>query len=163
MNTSTIAPYRDSGHRRQVMALWEAVFGYEAMHNKPNLVIDKKLDVDDHLFFVALDGDAVVGTVMAGYDGHRGWIYSLAVSPSHRRQGVGSRLVCHAEHALARKGCMKINLQILEGNEGVAAFYSLLGYSEENRVSMGKLIPENVPAASPMQGSSASPHHAWER
>ena len=122
------------------------------MHNKPNLVIDKKVEVDDHLFFVALDGDAVVGTVMVGYDGHRGWIYSLAVSPSHRRQGIGSRLVAHAERALARRGCMKINLQIMEGNEGVAAFYAFLGYSVEKRVSMGKLMAENVPVASPMQG-----------
>jgi ribosomal protein S18 acetylase RimI-like enzyme len=152
MNTSTITPYRDSVHRRQVTALWETVFGYKAPHNEPNLVIDKKVEADDHLFFVALDGDAVVGTVMVGYDGHRGWIYSLAVSPAHRRQGIGSRLVSHAEDALARKGCMKINLQIMEGNEGVAAFYSFLGYSVEHRVNMGKLIPENVPAASPMQG-----------
>ena len=145
MSTSTIALYTDSVHRRQVMALWETVFGYEAMHNKPNLVIDKKVEVDDHLFFVALDGDAVVGTVMVGYDGHRGWIYSLAVSPSHRRQGIGSRLVAHAERALARRGCMKINLQIMEGNEGVAAFYAFLGYSVEKRVSMGKILPENIP------------------
>jgi ribosomal protein S18 acetylase RimI-like enzyme len=153
MNTLTITPYRDSVHRRQVMALWETVFGYEAMHNKPNLVIDKKIEVDDHLFFVAFDGDAVVGTVMAGYDGHRGWLYALAVSPSHRRQGIGSRLVSHAEHALTQMGCVKINLQILEGNESVTAFYSFLGYSVENRISMGKRIPENVPAASPMQGT----------
>ncbi|MGA2258335.1 MAG: GNAT family N-acetyltransferase [Thermoguttaceae bacterium] len=74
-------------------------------------------------------------------------MYSVAVSPSHRRQGIGSRLVAHAEHALAQMGCMKINLQILEGNESVAAFYSALGYSVEKRVSMGKRIPENIPDA----------------
>ena len=146
MNTATITPYMDAVHRCQVIALWETVFGYEATHNKPSLVIDKKVEVDDHLFFVAVDDNAVVGTIMAGYDGHRGWIYSVAVSPSHRRQGIGSRLVSHAEHALACKGCMKINLQIMEGNESVAAFYSSLGYSVEKRISMGKLMPENVPA-----------------
>ena len=86
---------------------------------------------------------AVVGTIMAGYDGHRGWIYSVAVSPSHRRQGIGSRLVSHAERALTDRGCMKINLQIMEGNESVTAFYASLGYSVEKRVSMGKRVSEN--------------------
>jgi ribosomal protein S18 acetylase RimI-like enzyme len=144
MSTPTIAPYQDASHRRQVIALWETVFGYEAKHNKPSLVIDKKREVDD-LFFVAVDGTAVVGTIMCGYDGHRCWIYSLAVASSHRRQGIGSRLVSNAEQALGRRGCMKINLQILEGNECVAAFYTTLGYCVEKRVSMGKLLPENIP------------------
>jgi ribosomal protein S18 acetylase RimI-like enzyme len=152
LNAATIVPYIDALHRSQVIALWEAVFNYQATHNRPDLVIDKKTDVDDQLFFVAVDGGAVVGTIMAGYDGHRGWIYSVAVAPSHRRQAIGSRLVAHAEHALAGKGCMKINLQIMEGNEGVAAFYSSLGYSVEKRISMGKLRAENVSAASPMLG-----------
>jgi ribosomal protein S18 acetylase RimI-like enzyme len=84
---------------------------------------------------------------MAGYDGHRGWLYALAVAPPHRRQGVGSLLVSHAERELTRKGCVKINLQILEGNESVTAFYAGLGFSVEKRVSMGKRIPENVPIA----------------
>jgi len=145
MNIPTITSYQDANHRDQVIALWETVFGYEARHNKPSLAIDKKRENDD-LFFVAVDGTVVVGTVMCGYDGHRGWIYSLAVVPSHRRQGIGSRLMSHAEQALGRRGCMKINLQILEANENVPAFYSSLGYSIEKRISMGKLLPENIPA-----------------
>jgi ribosomal protein S18 acetylase RimI-like enzyme len=143
----TITPFVNAVHRSQVVALWETVFGYEAAHNNPNLVIDKKVSVDDGLFFVAITDKAVVGTIMAGYDGHRGWIYSLAVSPSHRRQRIGSRLVSVAEQALMDKGCMKINLQIMEGNESVASFYSSLGFSVEKRVSMGKPIPENVPVS----------------
>jgi ribosomal protein S18 acetylase RimI-like enzyme len=146
MNALTIRTYEDADHREQVISLWRTVFGYEAKHNEPSLVIDKKRGVDD-LLFVAVDGGAVVGTIMCGYDGHRGWIYSLAVATSHRRQGIGSRLVSHAERALIRKGCMKINLQIMDGNESVAAFYSSLGYSVEKRVSMGKLLVENVPAS----------------
>jgi len=86
-----------------------------------------------------------VGTVMAGYDGHRGWIYSVAVAPQHRRKGIGSRLMSVAEEALIERGCVKINLQILEGNEAVTAFYSSLGFSVEKRVSMGKPIPQNLP------------------
>ena len=143
MSTPTITLYQDANHRRQVITLWETVFGYEAKHNDPSVVIDKKCEVDD-LFFVALDGETVVGTIMCGYDGHRGWIYSVAVDPSHRRQGVGSCLVSYAENALHCKGCMKINLQIMEGNEDVAVFYSSLGYSVEKRVSMGKLMPKNI-------------------
>jgi len=145
MNTIIITPYVDAVHRSQVVTLWETVFGYEAAHNNPSLVIDKKVEVNDQLFFVAVAGVSVVGTIMAGYDGHRGWIYSVAVAPSHRRQGIGSRLVSHAEKALTDKGCMKINLQIIESNERVVAFYSSLGYSVEKRVSMGKRISKNVP------------------
>jgi len=147
MTTIAITPFVNAAHRSQVVALWEAVFGYEAAHNKPSLVIDKKLAVDDQLFFVAISDNAVVGTIMAGYDGHRGWIYSVAVSPLHQKQGIGSRLVTHAERILTSKGAVKINLQIMEGNESVARFYSSLGYSVEKRVSMGKRVPENVPAA----------------
>jgi ribosomal protein S18 acetylase RimI-like enzyme len=144
MRASTIKAYRNDVHREQVIALWQSVFGYESKHNRPGLAIDKKREVDE-LFFVALDGPSVVGTVMCGYDGHRGWIYALAVATSHRRQGIGSRLMAHAEEALRRKGCMKINLQILAENESVAAFYASLGYAVEKRVNMGKLLPENVP------------------
>ncbi len=129
------------------MALWGAVFGYDAPHNKPSLAIDRKIATDDGLFFVALAGALVVGTVMAGYDGHRGWIYSVAVSPSHRRQGIGTRLVSMAEQALTGQGYVKINLQILEGNASVTAFYESLGFSVEKRISMGKRIPKNVPGA----------------
>jgi|SRR5581483_6485976 ribosomal protein S18 acetylase RimI-like enzyme len=143
----TIIPYADAAHRSQVVALWEVVFGYDAPHNKPSLAIDKKISAKDGLFFVALAGALVVGTVMAGYDGHRGWIYSVAVSPSHRRQGIGTRLVSMAEQALTAQGCVKINLQILEGNASVTAFYESLGFSVEKRISMGKRIPKNVPGA----------------
>jgi ribosomal protein S18 acetylase RimI-like enzyme len=145
MKAIAITPYVDAIHRPQVVELWQTVFAYETAHNKPDLAIDKKLAVDDQLFFVAVADDAVVGTVMAGYDGHRGWIYSVAVAPSHRRHGIGSRLVSHAERALISLGCVKINLQILEGNERVAMFYTKLGYALEKRINMGKRIPENVP------------------
>jgi ribosomal protein S18 acetylase RimI-like enzyme len=83
---------------------------------------------------------------MAGYDGHRGWLYAIAVHPSLRRTGLGSRLVRHAEQALVSVGCMKVNLQLLASNEATAAFYKSLGYAAEPRISMGKILHENVPA-----------------
>jgi ribosomal protein S18 acetylase RimI-like enzyme len=148
MDKITITPFLKDAHSEQVAALWRTVLGYETAHNRPSLVIEKKLAVDHHLFFVALSSNSdVIGTVMAGYDGHRGWLYSLAVSPAHRRRGIGSQLVRFAERALADKGCMKVNLQIMEGNESVATFYARLGFSVEKRVSMGKRLPENIPAA----------------
>jgi ribosomal protein S18 acetylase RimI-like enzyme len=139
-----IANYSNEHHRAPVMALWETVFGYETAHNAPGLAIDKKVAVNDGLFFVALAGNVVVGTVLAGYDGHRGWLYSVAVHPAHRGKGLGAKLVRHAEGALTERGCMKINLQIVSTNEGVKSFYEALGYSVEPRISMGKKIESNI-------------------
>lgn len=147
MASVTITPFENRNHRDQVIALWQTVFGYEAAHNNPAVVIDKKIAVNDGLFFVATCAADVVGTIMAGYDGHRGWIYSVAVHPAHRQKGIGSELIRHAERALIEKGCMKINLQIMDGNESVTAFYASLGYLTEKRVSMGKPIHENIPVA----------------
>jgi len=136
----TIRQYADATDRLQVVELWRNVFGYETAHNEPNLAISKKIAINDGLFFVAVENSAIVGTIMAGYDGHRGWLYSVAVDPAKRLSGLGSSLVFHAEKALADLGCMKINLQLLATNEATAAFYKSIGYSVEPRLSMGKLI-----------------------
>lgn len=140
-----IGVYRDRQHRAQVAALWQQAFGYDTPHNRPELAIDKKLAVDDGLFFVATDKTAVIGTLMAGYDGHRGWLYSVAVHPDYRRQGLGASLVRHGEQALIALGCLKINLQINLGNDTVVGFYEALGYGVEPRISMGKKIAQNLP------------------
>lgn len=158
----SIRQFEARDHRAQVDGLWRRVLGYDSPHNAPQLVIDKKIDMDDGLFFVAETAGTVIGTVMAGYDGHRGWIYSLAVLPEYRGRGVGTRLMRHAEQQLKLLGCPKINLQILQSNEAVEAFYRKLGYQTEQRISMGKKIPENI---SPQ--SSGSPHagqgQTWAR
>lgn len=140
-----IGPYRDRQHRAQVVELWQEAFGYDTAHNLPSLAIERKLAVDDGLFFVATDKKAVIGTILAGYDGHRGWLYSVAVRADYRRQGLGASLVRHAEQALTALGCMKINLQITGGNDVVVGFYEALGYGVEPRISMGKKIAENIP------------------
>lgn len=142
-----IVPYADDAHRTAVVELWRAAFGYDTPHNEPSLAIDRKLAVDDDLFFVALVDGRVVGTAMAGYDGHRGWLYSIAVDAVHRGRGIGSRLVRHAEAALVRRGCVKINLQLADGNGSVAAFYATLGYAVEPRVAMGKRIVVDASAS----------------
>ena len=147
MSSVEVLPYSDSAHRSGVIALWDEVFGSQAAHKKPALAINKKLEVADGLFFVAILEKKLIGSVMAGYDGHRGWIYSLAVSPDHRRKGTGSQLIRFAEGALANKGCMKVNLQIMEGNETIVAFYNKLGFAVEKRISMGKPLSQNIPHA----------------
>ena len=139
-----IVEFDVSQHGRQVDALWREIFAYDAPRNAPTLVIAKKCAVRDGLFFVATFGDAVVGTVMAGYDGHRGWIYSMAVHPGHRHQGIGSRLLSFAEQKLAMLGCVKINLQVMGRNEAARRFYEANGYAVEDRVSMGKELTENI-------------------
>lgn len=142
-----IRVYDDATDCAQVQALWQAVLGYAAGHNALALVIARKLAVDDGLFFVAQAQGAVVGTVMAGYDGHRGWLYAVAVDPAHRQAGLGRALVRHAEAALAGRGCLKINLQLLASNAGTTAFYAALGYQVEPRISMGRVLHENLPGA----------------
>jgi ribosomal protein S18 acetylase RimI-like enzyme len=136
--TDIRAFHRSDGE--QVAALWSAVFGYAAPHNQPAAVIRCKLAVQRDLFFVALLDDKLVGTVMGGYDGHRGWVYSLAVAPELRHRGIGTALVRHVERALRERGCPKINLQVLASNAATVAFYEKLGYAVEERVSMGKVL-----------------------
>ncbi|HTK36657.1 MAG TPA: GNAT family acetyltransferase [Caulobacteraceae bacterium] len=133
-----IALYRDEMFQG-VEALWRETFPDAPPRNQAAAAIPAKLAVQPDLFLIALEGDGVVGTVMAGYDGHRGWLYSVAVRPSHQRLGVGSALVREAERRLEALGCLKINLQVLPENSAVAAFYEKLGYAIEARISMGKL------------------------
>lgn len=134
-----ILPFADD-YFDGVDALWERVFPDDPAHNRAAVAVPEKMRVQPELFLVALDGARVIGTVMAGYDGHRGWLYSVAVHPDVQRRGVGSALLREAEARLAALGCRKINLQIRAGNEAVTAFYTALGYEVEPRVSMGKRI-----------------------
>lgn len=135
--SAAIRPYGPLDHDG-VTALWSEVFADDPPRNGPDGIIDRKAAVQPELFFVATRGGAVVGTVVAGYDGVRGWIHHLAVAPRLRRGGIARGLMEHAERGLAALGCPKINLQVRATNAGVIAFYERLGYRVEDRVSMGK-------------------------
>lgn len=139
-----IIKYEDFAHRDAVITLWQSALDYTTGHNEASLVVDKKLAVGDDLFYVAVIDKVVVGTAMAGYDGHRGWLYSVCIHEDHRNLGFGADLVRHAEAALTRLGCLKINLQIADGNDAVAGFYERLGFDLEKRVSMGKRVLQNT-------------------
>jgi len=135
-----IRPFSEED-RRQVVRLWKTVFADDPPHNDPDAVVSAKLKVDE-LLFVAVEQGTLIGTVMAGYDGHRGWLYSVAVDPQRQGGGIGRQLVEHAVAALRGRGCIKVNLQVRSGNSAVVAFYRRLGFAVEDRVSMGLLIGE---------------------
>lgn len=134
---SKIEPYAPE-HFDGVKMLWEEVFPNDPPWNHAEVAIPEKLNVQPDLFLVAVLGARVIGTAMAGYDGHRGWLYTVAVHPNCRRVGIGSQLLAEAEARLTAMGCGKINLQIRADNEAVSAFYRQHGYEVEDRVSMGK-------------------------
>ena len=123
-----------------VAALWRRVYPHAPAWNVPEEDIQRKLAVQRELFLVAELDAEIVGTAMAGYDGHRGWVYYLVVSPEHRRRGIGTALMRRVEEELARLGCPKLNLQVRASNEEVVAFYEKLGYKIEERISMGKRL-----------------------
>ncbi|MAY02644.1 MAG: GNAT family acetyltransferase [Gammaproteobacteria bacterium] len=125
--------------REKLITLWKTIFPNEPTHNEPASVIDSKLLVDD-LIFVADNGKELIGACMAGYDGHRGWLYALGVIDEYRRTGVGSELVKFAINALKKVGCNKVNLQIRAANTEVAEFYKSLGFLVEDRLSMAYSI-----------------------
>ncbi|PYF83354.1 MULTISPECIES: GNAT family acetyltransferase [Marinomonas] len=131
-----IRPYEEQD-RKVVIALWNQC-GLVAPQNDPNKDIDRKLKVDADLFLVGVVGNEVVATVMGGYEGHRGWINYLAVSPDHQRKGYGQTIMKAVEGLILAKGCPKINLQVRNTNQTVIAFYNAIGYGNDQVVSLGK-------------------------
>jgi ribosomal protein S18 acetylase RimI-like enzyme len=134
-----IRPY-DSKDQAQAVALWNEVFPDDPPWNEPASMIRRKLTVQPELFLVAHVTGEVAGTVLAGFDGVRGWVHPLAVGASYRRQGLASSLMTAAEKGLAALGCPKVNLQVRATNSAVVAFYRSLGYEVEDRASLGKRL-----------------------
>jgi GNAT superfamily N-acetyltransferase len=130
-----------------VIALWERC-GLTRSWNDPREDIRRKLDVRPDLFLVGVLEGRVVASVMAGYEGHRGWINYLAVSPEHQRKGFGRIMMAEAERRLHEAGCPKINLQVRSSNTAVIEFYRRLGYGVDDVVSMGKRLVNDEPGGS---------------
>ena len=122
-----------------VVALWERC-GLVRQWNDPRRDIERKLSVQRELFLVGSVADEIVATVMAGYEGHRGWINYLAVDPTQRRQGFARLLVAEVEERLRSLGCAKVNLQIRRENAEAIAFYQRVGFGEDAVISMGKRL-----------------------
>jgi ribosomal protein S18 acetylase RimI-like enzyme len=138
-----IRPFRteDTG---QVVALWESA-GLTRPWNDPYKDIERKLLVQPELFVVAVDDGtgSVIGVVMAGYEGHRGWMNYLAASADRRGLGIGRALVEHVEKELTAVGCPKLSLLVRSDNAQVVEFYRHLGFSVDDAVSLGKRLIED--------------------
>jgi ribosomal protein S18 acetylase RimI-like enzyme len=136
-----IRPYQ-SLDERAVVSLWRAC-GLTRPWNDPLRDIARKLGIQSDWFLVGEHEGTLVTSAMFGYDGHRGWVKYLAVSPSHQGQGHARTLMSRGEALLTAAGCPKLNLQIRSSNANVIAFYQHLGYQQDEVVSMGKrLIPD---------------------
>lgn len=123
-----------------VQSLWEEAFPNDPPWNRAEKAVPAKLAFQPDLLLVGVEDGAVIGSVMAGYDGHRGWLYSVAVRKQNRRGGLGTALVRRAEQALHAIGCGKVNLQVRTTNDAVVRFYERLGYVVEDRVSLGRRL-----------------------
>lgn len=126
--------------KESVICLWKEIFKLEKYHNNPEVAINMKNRYNDDLFFIVEEDNQIIGSIIAGFDGHRGWLYSLAVHPSYRRRGIGTSLVRKALNELERLGCLKVNLQIDSDNKSVIDFYKKNGFLVEERISMGKIL-----------------------
>lgn len=122
-----------------VVDLWRDS-GLVVPQNDPVKDIRRKLRIQPDMFLVGLLGPRIAGTVMVGYEGHRGWINYLAVASDCRNSGLGRRLMDEGETCLRALGCPKINLQVRTSNTDVIAFYDRVGYSQDDVVSMGKRL-----------------------
>jgi ribosomal protein S18 acetylase RimI-like enzyme len=122
-----------------VVALWE-VCGLVRPWNDPYRDISRKLTEQPELFLVGIAGQTVVATAMVGFDGHRGWVYYLAVAPDYRNKAYGRALMQEAERLLVQRGCPKVNLLVRSSNVEVVDFYKKLGYVQDDVVSLGRRL-----------------------
>jgi ribosomal protein S18 acetylase RimI-like enzyme len=134
-----VSPF-DPSQTEAVVPLLELCFPDEPPQNEPHAYLARKLSYQPDFVFVAQLGESIVGSIVGGYDGVRGWMYHVATHPEFRRQGIATQLVRKLEQALTAAGCPKLNLQIRSTNHEVAAFYEALGYLEEDRLSFGRKL-----------------------
>lgn len=126
-----------------VIQLWERC-GLTRPWNDPRKDIARKLAEQPELFLIGEMNDEIIATAMAGFDGHRGWVYYFAVSPDHQKRSYGRQLMEYIEARLIERGCPKINLMVRGSNRTAVAFYERLGYEQEDVIAMGRrLIPDD--------------------
>jgi ribosomal protein S18 acetylase RimI-like enzyme len=133
-----IRPFQNSDESA-VIDLWQKCNLVRSVNN-PKKDIQRKLAVNPDLFLVGLIDDKLIATVIAGYEGHRGWINYLAVHLEYRRQGYARQIMVEAEKLLRGLDCPKINLQVRTSNSEVMEFYRRIGYSVDDVVSLGKRL-----------------------
>jgi len=144
MSDFIIRPFSADDHK-DVIKLWSEC-GLVAPQNNPQRDIERKLKVNPEWFLVGELEGKIIATCMVGYEGHRGWINYLAVSPQYRRQGFATQLMREAERILQNAGCPKINLQIRTSNTDVIEFYKAIGFKKDDVISMGKRLEQDSSA-----------------
>jgi len=127
-----------------VINLWK-ICNLTKPWNNPEQDINRKLENSPELFLVGTINGIIVASVMAGYDGHRGWIYYLAVDPEHRKQGLGRQMMTAAEEKLLEIGCPKIDLMVRKNNMDVITFYEKIGYGHDEVITMSRRLIEDEP------------------
>ncbi|MDF7774613.1 GNAT family acetyltransferase [Sphingomonas sp. AOB5] len=125
--------------RSAVIALWEAC-GLTRPWNDPASDYALALSGATSAVLVARDGEGLAGSVMTGFDGHRGWVYYLAVAPDRQRGGVGRALMAAAEAWLRERGAPKIQLMVREDNDAALGFYEALGMERQKVVTLGRFL-----------------------
>jgi ribosomal protein S18 acetylase RimI-like enzyme len=130
------------GDQDALIALWQQC-GLIVPWNNPLADIARKTADSPDLLFIAKIGKRLVASCMAGYDGHRGWIYFLAVHPEQQRRGLAADLVAHAEARLLELGCPKVELMVRDSNRQVIAFYQAAGYQLEPVRVMSKRLQQD--------------------
>ena len=125
--------------RQAVIQLWQDC-DLTRPWNDPDKDISRKMAFQPELFLVAEDKEQVIASAMAGYDGHRGSVYYLAVSPEYQAKGIGKQMMSEIEDRLMKLGCPKLNIVVRSNNNKVLEFYRKLGYSLDNVVSLGKRL-----------------------
>ena len=123
----------------QLIDLWVEC-GLIVPWNDPKKDIQRKLKDSPQLFFVGETKGKIIASCMAGYDGHRGWIYYLAVKPKYQKQGIASSLLSHAETSLIEIGCPKIDLMVRNTNSEIISFYHKVGYKNDPVVVLSKRL-----------------------
>jgi ribosomal protein S18 acetylase RimI-like enzyme len=141
--TLVIRPFEKSDESA-VVALWRAA-GLTRPWNDPHADIRRKQSVQPELFLVGEVDREIVATAMAGYDGHRGSVYYLAVSPAHQRCGYGRAVMAEIERRLEALGCPKLNLMVRHDNRVALGFYERLGYDQATVVTLGKRLIVDEP------------------
>jgi hypothetical protein len=138
-----IAPITDTDVAA-VVALWQAC-GLTRPWNDPAADIAQARRGPNSAVLVGRDGNTIVASVMVGYDGHRGWVYYVAVDPDHRHKKYGRVIMDAAENWLRQRGIEKMQLLVRSDNTGVKAFYEQLGYLEQERVVYAKWLDGRAP------------------
>ena len=125
-----------------VTALWRAC-GLTRPWNDPAADFSRAIGDAAATVLVARDEARIAGSVMAGFDGHRGWVYYLAVAPGRQRRGLGRALMAAAEDWLAARGAPKLQLMVRGGNDAALAFYEAIGLARQDVVVLGRFLDED--------------------